>query len=318
MLHKQKISGFHKNLHNWYAKNGRKFLPWRNTLDPYAIYISEIMLQQTQVKTVLERYYFQFLEKFPTLKSLANASQKKVLLAWQGLGYYSRAINLHKAANACGEKLPNSVDKLIQLPGIGRNSAHAICAFAYHQPVAVMEANVKRVLCRIFELENPKEALLWEFAELLLDRQNPFDYNQAMMDVGSMVCTKKAPKCGICPAAKLCKGKHAPQLYPTLKPKKNQPILNKIIVVLQNKEGKYFSVRRETKFLGGLYHFSEENKKPANSIYLGHIHQQYSHFTLEADIYLLHSPKTGKNWYSMVQLKTLPMSMAEQKIVRLL
>ena len=155
---------FHRNLQQWYQQHGRKHLPWRNTQDPYAIYISEIMLQQTQVKTVLERYYFSFLERFPTLAALAKAPQNEVLNAWQGLGYYNRALNLHKTAKLCPKGLPDNVEALIALPGIGRNTAHAVAAFAYKQPVAVMEANVKRVLARIFTIKQLNERELWETA----------------------------------------------------------------------------------------------------------------------------------------------------------
>ncbi|MBY0354265.1 MAG: hypothetical protein K2Q12_00885, partial [Rickettsiales bacterium] len=139
----------HQTIHDWYAAHGRHSLPWRLTRDPYAIYVSEIMLQQTQVATVLTRFYHPFLARFPTLQSLADASQEEVLKAWEGLGYYSRARNLHQAAKICAPTLPTTVEGLLELPGIGRNTAHAIAAFAYHQPVAVMEANVKRVLHRL-------------------------------------------------------------------------------------------------------------------------------------------------------------------------
>src|SRR5471030_2980369 len=173
------IQAFHQHLHQWYNLHGRKQLPWRTTDDPYAIYISEIMLQQTQVKTVLERYYFPFLQRFPTLAALTAAPQDDVLNAWQGLGYYNRALNLHKAAKRCGEQLPGTAEALMSLPGIGRNTAHAIAAFGYRQPVTVMEANVRRVLSRIFALSCPDEKTLWDKAGALLDKGNPFDYNQA-------------------------------------------------------------------------------------------------------------------------------------------
>lgn len=221
------ITDFHARLHRWYKKHGRLSLPWRNTRDPYHIYLSEIMLQQTQVATVLERYYHPFLKRFPTLKSLAAAPLKDVLKAWEGLGYYTRAGNLHKAALLSCKNFPKDVEGLIALPGIGKNTAHAIAAFAYHQPVPVMEANVKRVLCRVFALKTPDDKILWEKADELLDRKNPFDYNQAMMDIGSYVCTKRAPKCSECPLNKLCLGQTNPLLYPEPKQKKKVPLRKK-------------------------------------------------------------------------------------------
>lgn len=310
-------SAFHKALHGWYATHGRKDLPWRNTRDAYAIYVSEIMLQQTQVKTVLERFYHPFLKRFPTLKSLADANEKEVLKLWQGLGYYNRAGNLHQAAKACKTRLPRDVQSLMSLPGVGRNTAHAIAAFAYHAPVAVMEANVKRVISRIFALKTPSEKELWQKAELLLDRKNPFDYNQAMMDIGSTVCTKRSPDCPGCPANMICQGKANPELYPAPKIKKAVPVRKKYIVIRQNERGEYFATPRTGKFLRGLYHFVELDTPPQSKV-LGRIRQQYSHFTLEADIYVKRAKGSGKYWHSKNALKKLPMSMAEQKILNLL
>ncbi len=313
-------SGFHRKLHSWYGKHGRKDLPWRNTNDAYAIYVSEVMLQQTQVKTVLERYYAPFLKRFPTLSALAKAKEQDVLSAWQGLGYYSRARNLHKAAQACNGELPKDISALTALPGIGRNTAHAIAAFAHHQPAPVMEANVKRVLCRIFALTQPTTQALWEKAESLLDTKKPFDYNQAMMDLGSAVCTKRTPNCATCPANDICAGKDAPQHYPQKAAKRSVPTRNKAIIIEQNHHGEYRAMPRTTRFLQGLYHFMEYDTLPrSKTIRLGHIQQQYSHFTLEADVYLLKVGQTsGKHWYPLAKLKKLPFSMAEKKILKML
>jgi A/G-specific adenine glycosylase len=309
---------FHRRLHRWYAANGRKTLPWRNTRDPYAIYVSEIMLQQTQVKTVLEKYYIPFLKRFPTLAALAAAPRKDVLKAWEGLGYYNRAINLHEAAKRCGKTLPQTIEALQALPGIGKNTAHAVAAFAYTTQAPVLEANVKRVMARIYALKNTNNAVMWQHAEALLDRKNPFDYNQAMMDLGALVCTKTRPKCDICPANSICKGKESPEAYPAKKIKKPLPVRKKNILVLKNAEGKYFATPREGRFLNGLYQFIEQLTPPKNASPIGHITQAYSHFTLEAYIYLHPSTKRGKDWYSLAQLKELPFSAAEQKILKLL
>jgi len=181
----------HKKLHTWYQEYGRADLPWRHTEDAYHIYISEIMLQQTQVKTVLERYYFQFLERFPSLEVLAVAPLGDVLKMWEGLGYYTRARNLHACAKACAPALPQSYEELLKLPGIGKNTASTLCAFAYHQPLAVMEANVERILSRINAHETPSDERLRQDALDSLDVDNPYDYNQAMMDIGSALCTIK-------------------------------------------------------------------------------------------------------------------------------
>jgi A/G-specific adenine glycosylase len=322
------LQRFHQALGAWYARHGRKYLPWRNTRDAYRIYLSEIMLQQTQVKTVLERFYHPFLTRFPTLKSVASAKEEDVLRAWQGLGYYSRALNFHKAARQCNCVLPRTVEELVALPGIGRNTAHAIAAFAYHAPVPVMEANLRRVLSRVFALEHATDTQLWECAHWLLDTKHPFDYNQAMMDVGALVCRKSSPACAQCPAALLCKGKSAPESYPAAKPKKQIPVRKKRIAVLVNERGQYYATPRTTRFLGGLYHFVElpadtthiaiGKKEYALCEQIGHVQQLYSHFTLEAEIYRVQVSGSGKHWHGHNALRALPLSAAEQKILALL
>jgi len=324
------LTSFHRSLRRWYDTHGRKDLPWRNVSDPYPIYISEIMLQQTQVATVLERFYFQFLKRFPTLTSLAKADRDDVLKAWQGLGYYQRARNLHEAAKRSGGSLPDTIEGLINLPGIGKNTAHAVAAFAFGKKTAVMEANVKRVLCRIFALARPSEAELWEKATLLLDKRHSFDYNQAMMDIGATICTKRAPKCSQCPASKICKGKDSPESYPTAIARKIPPVRKKHII-LPHSKGKYFATPRSGRFLHGLYHFIESDSTAksvsfqkhsyalAKTKKLGDIRQQYSHFTLEASVHIVDiADAKGNEWYSRTQLERLPMSMAERKILALL
>ncbi len=326
------IADFHTRLHIWYREHGRHTLPWRNTRDPYAIYLSEIMLQQTQVETVLQRFYHPFLTRFPTLSALAEADRQEVLKAWEGLGYYSRAANLHEASIRSAPKLPDTVEGLLALPGIGRNTAHAVASFAHHLPVPVMEANVRRVLCRIFALSEAKEPILWEKAEALLDHAHPFDYNQAMMDIGATICTKSRPACMLCPANAICQGKTAPERYPAPKPPKQTPTRHKRIAIVRDAAGRIYAAPRATRFLGGLYHFIEADIKDeivslqrhalafTDGTPLGHVTQVYSHFTLEADVFLFTLPDTveGEHWHSANRLPSLPWSQAEQKMLRLL
>lgn len=314
------LSHFHIALHNWYHSQGRKALPWRNTDDPYAIWLSEVMLQQTQVKTVLERFYFPFLNRFPTLTSLAEAERQEVLKHWEGLGYYTRAANLHKAAQQAAPHMPKTVEGLLALPGIGQNTAHAVAAFAYHQPVAILEANVKRIIYRIFALTEAKDAVLWEHAQSLLDHEHPFDYNQAMMDIGALICTKTTPKCHECPAAVICKGKENPMAYPAKKAKKITPIRQKTIIVLCAGE-RYYLAPRTSRFLHGLYGFNEYDRgyPTTNLTYLGHVEQTYSHFHLDAEVYLQQEKQSfGEGWYTLKEITTLPLSRADSKVARLL
>ena len=195
----------------WYDGSGRN-LPWRMTDDPYRIWVSEIMLQQTQVATVLP-YYHRFLEAFPTIKALASADLETVLKLWQGLGYYARARHLHRAAQTLlsryAGKMPKSFDAVYALPGIGRSTAGAILTIAHGKRHPILDGNVRRVLCRFFAIEeDPREksveAALWHCSEQLMPRRNPSRYLQAIMDLGATVCTPRQPDCPHCPLQKPC------------------------------------------------------------------------------------------------------------------
>ena len=190
----------------WYHQN-RRSLPWRETRDPYRIWISEIMLQQTRVATVIERYT-KFLRRFPGVKKLAAARESSVLAEWTGLGYYRRARNLHAAAKIIAQdkdkKFPQTAEALRALPGIGRYTAAAIASIAFNQPVAVVDGNVDRVLGRLLG-KKPTPEGLWTAAQSLLDPAHPGDFNQAMMELGATVCLPRQPQCHICPIRKFCR-----------------------------------------------------------------------------------------------------------------
>lgn len=306
------------SLLHWYELNGRHDLPWRTSDEPYHIYISEIMLQQTQVKTVLERFYFPFLEAFPTMKDLASASLDDVLKKWEGLGYYTRAHNLHAAARQCGGVLPINAHDLMQLSGIGRSTAHAIASFAYREPLPILDANVKRILHRYFALKERDEKKLWEYAYTHFDPAHPFEYNQAMMDVGATVCLSKKPLCEYCPFEQWCEGKNSPRSYPEPKIKKIKPIRTRNIIVYQT-NNHYALRQRKDKFLHGLWGFYETTK-PSYAQYLGHITQHYSHFTLEAEVYLSvdECVEEGFEWFNIDEIGQLSLSRADHKVVSLL
>lgn len=305
------------SLLDWYHSHGRKNLPWRQDASPYHIYISEIMLQQTQVKTVLDRYYFPFLETFPTLQDIANAPIEKVLKAWEGLGYYTRARNLHKAALTCSGKLPSTPEELLALSGIGQNTAHAILAFGHHQPYPLLEANIKRIIARLYALENPSEKELWQRAWDLLDTQYSFDYNQAMMDLGALVCTPKIPDCSHCPYTLTCRGKENPLLYPTPKIKKKVPTKKLYALVLKQEE-KFGLIVRKEKLLGGLWGFTQRLEKPKDAQEVGRVTHTYSHFKLELTV-LTCKDKTGTDgWFSPEEIKSLALSRVDLKILQLL
>lgn len=324
------LHSYHARLQGWYETHGRHDLPWRNTSDPYHIWLSEVMLQQTQVATVLARFYHPFLATFPTVQSLAAAPREKVMKAWEGLGYYRRAGFLHEAAKRAHNGLPSDVEGLRALPGIGRNTAHAIAAFAYRQPVAILEANVKRIVARIFAWEKPSENELWAGAEALLHTEEPFHYNQAMMDLGSLVCTPKNPNCARCPANEICQGKHAPERYPAPKAKKATPTRQYHILVLQDAVGRLHLEQRGDALLGGLYGFPQvplttDLRYPAREMQiehwesLGDVVHAYSHFRLEGAVRLGRLPKSmqGKGWYLPQEIAALPLSGVDHKVLAL-
>ena len=195
----------------WYRKNGRD-LPWRRTRDPYAILVSEIMLQQTQVATVLP-YYSEWLRRFPDFATLAAAPEADVLHAWQGLGYYARARNLHATAKAIvsryAGRFPADVAAMRELPGLGRYSANAIATFALAQPVPIVEANIARLLARLLNLQLPIDtaagaAAVWTLAAELVPKSQPDVFNSALMDLGALICIPRQPKCELCPVRAFC------------------------------------------------------------------------------------------------------------------
>lgn len=299
----------------WYQTNGRHDLPWRQTSDAYKIYLSEIMLQQTQVKTVLERFYFPFLERFPTLQSVADAPLDDVLKMWEGLGYYTRAKNLHHTALTCKGVLPRNPEELSGLKGIGKSTAHAICAFAYHQALPILDANVKRILCRYFALHVKVENVLWEKAWKLLNTKHPFEHNQAMMDIGALICTPKNPSCLICPLGFTCKGKNAPESYPKAVKKAKIPIKKRFALVVENK-GKFALVQRKERLLHGLWGFVQVDELPKDAKSLGYVSHTYSHFKLNLEIVKTQSLHVSADgWFSLDEISALALSGVDQKIL---
>jgi A/G-specific adenine glycosylase len=214
MIHGRSLTRFRKNLQSWFAQFQRD-LPWRRDRDPYRIWLSEIMLQQTRVGTVIP-YYERFLARFPTVKSLAVASQEEVLRLWSGLGYYSRARNLQNAAQQIVRKhagaFPAATADALALPGIGNYTAAAILSIAYAKRLAVLDGNVARVLARLGAIQGDLRAgsrwqELQRIADTLLDPRGPGDWNQAMMELGATICTPRAPQCLLCPVNEFCEAR---------------------------------------------------------------------------------------------------------------
>jgi A/G-specific adenine glycosylase len=228
----QSIRGFRRSLLQWFRRHSRD-LPWRKTRDPYAILVSEFMLQQTQVATVVP-YYNKWLRRFPDFASVARASQNDVLHAWQGLGYYNRARNLRAAAKIVRDRhrgiLPGDIAAIRELPGVGRYTANAVATFAFSQPLPIVEANSSRVLARLFDIRVPINSAigrenLWENAARLVPRRNAARFNSALIDLGALVCLPDKPKCNVCPVKKFCRAKN-PDALPI---KKSKPHTKRLV-----------------------------------------------------------------------------------------
>lgn len=248
-----KRAAFRRRILQWYARHARD-LPWRRTTDPYRIWVSEVMLQQTQVATV-QKHYVRFVERFPTLNDLAEATQQEVLRYWQGLGYYRRAEQLWRAARVIvdqyGGVFPRSVEAMMSLPGVGRYTAGAVLSLAFDQPVAILEANTQRLYARLLGISQPLQASavqrqLWAFAESLLPRQGAGRFHQGVMELGSEVC-RRQPLCEQCPVQEFCgawRGGLAAQIPVTAATKNYQDQVDVAVVVVAQGSPTFVLLRR--------------------------------------------------------------------------
>jgi A/G-specific adenine glycosylase len=269
------MTTFAKRILSWYTRHGRK-LPWRGRKDPYSVWVSEIMLQQTRVDTVIP-YYKKWMERFPDLASLAQASGQEVLLAWEGLGYYGRARNLHKAAKIViehfGGALPADVALLRKLPGIGRYTAGAIASIAFGLDAVTLDGNLRRVFARIFDVSEPAdsptgEKKLWTLAQEQLPRGRAGDFNQALMDLGAAICLPHNPACLICPVSGECRSRELgnQELRPVLKIKTEVPHVTVTAAVLRRDGRVLLAKRPSTGLLGGMWEFPGGKLEPGETL----------------------------------------------------
>ncbi|MCO6449983.1 MAG: A/G-specific adenine glycosylase [Caldilineales bacterium] len=257
--------GFRQALNRWFQAHARD-LPWRRQPSPYHVWVSEVMLQQTQAATVIP-YYLRFIDRFPTVAYLAAAPIDYVLKAWEGLGYYRRAHNLHHAAKiVCAEhngQLPRGEAELLALPGIGRYTAGAIRSIAFGIPAPILDGNIKRVLTRIFDIEtsiDESETIraLWQLAEDLLDTENPGLFNEALMELGAIICLPQNPTCANCPVREHCLARKNGSQYerPVRSVRKRTPHFDVVAGVIQHPDGRILIAQRPTDgMLGGLWEF---------------------------------------------------------------
>ena len=313
-MNKKEIQTFRRALVGWYLAHKRD-LPWRNTEDPYRIWVSEVMLQQTQVATVVP-YYHRFLGCFGDLESLARADSQAVLKAWEGLGYYARARNLHRAAGIVLKEhrgdVPRRWSEFRRLPGVGDYIAAAVLSLAFEKPYPVVDGNVKRVLARLLVMDTPvnKASTADDFRQVagkLLDQKKPGTFNQAMMELGALVCRPQQPLCGICPVQKTCRAYQSGQVlnYP-IKLKKSTTPQYRIAVGVVFKNGRVLITRRKPAgLLGGLWEFPggkiqkdespeaaciREIKEEVNltirvDSHLSRVRHAYTHFKIVMDVF---------------------------------
>jgi len=314
------FNSFSSLLLNWFDQNGRKDLPWKNPKTPYRIFISEIMLQQTQVKTVIP-YFLNFMTHFPDLATLATSPLDNVLAQWSGLGYYSRARNLHRSANIIQAQyqgnIPEDLQLLLQLPGIGPSTAAAITSQAFNKPHPILDGNVKRVLSRVFKIKGLRtEPQLWQLADTCMSQTRANDYTQAIMDLGALCCKNKNPTCTLCPLQTKCLAytENVIEQYPEKKPSKKLPIKTETYWIIENQAGLLYVEQRPTKGIwGGLWCFpttqSEhvlsfiQTKKTTPLIELQH---SFTHFKLNLQSFYLKLSETPSfsngAWFSAQHL----------------
>jgi A/G-specific adenine glycosylase len=331
---------------NWYSRNAR-VLPWRNHPDPYAIWVSEIMLQQTQVSAVIP-YFERWMNCYTDICTLSQATEGEVLSLWEGLGYYARARNLHKAARLVVEEyngsIPTTVGELKKLPGVGRYTAAAIASMAFGADEATLDGNIKRVLSRVFKITEPVntptgEKILWEIVSDHLPSGRAGEYNQALMDIGATICLPKKPDCLGCPLKNICKAqkKGLQGKLPVVKKKTKIPTIIKSAAVVIKRRKVLLLKRQSRGLLGGMWEFpsvevkNNPEKELASRIkslyelnipvesHLLTIKHVYSHFKLTEHVFLCTLKSEGKlprgfKWITLFELKKYPMGKVDRQI----
>jgi A/G-specific adenine glycosylase len=338
----------------WYRQQGRS-LPWRGHPDPYAVWVSEVMLQQTRVEAVIP-YFERWMRLFPTVRDLAEASEQEVLNAWEGLGYYSRARNLHRAARIVVEgyngELPRDLKALRGLPGIGRYTVGAIASIAFNMDEPALDGNLRRVYARLFDVSEPAdspagEEILWKLAAEHLPTGQAGDYNQALMDLGATICLPKNPRCLLCPLMEICQARAngTQEQRPVLKPKKEMPHFTyaaAIVGRIANPPYKevLLSKRPSKGLLGGMWEFPNgrvdgEPTLGLESVLeagyslrvrageaLGVVQHAYTHFRVTVHAFrcelVAMSDREGLKWVKLEELDNYPMGKVDRQIARML
>lgn len=346
-------AGVRRRLLRWYDREQRD-MPWRQTSDPYHIWVSEIMLQQTRVEAVIP-YYKRFLRQFPSVAHLARASNERVLTSWSGLGYYSRARNLHRAAKQVqsdhGGVFPREEQAALDLPGVGRYTAAAILSIAYGVPLAVLDGNVARVLSRLCTVRavannTAGRKTLWRLAQEILDTRRPGDFNQAMMELGATICLPGQPRCGSCPLRKDCRA-HLQDVtgeYPPARVRAREKSLKLVAAVVRDRAGKYLLERRPagSSWLAGFLEFPmwpataqiSENGHAGSSSKarlklvrsLGTIRHSITQFRIEVELWqgaVINNKQAdfetkSRKWVDLAAIKKLPITTISRKALAMI
>ncbi len=346
---KNDMKTFSTLLLDWFALHGRKDLPWQQNRTPYRVWVSEIMLQQTQVSTVIP-YYLRFMQVFPGLAELAAADMDEVLHNWSGLGYYTRARNLHKAANVIMEKhqgkFPEAYAQVLALPGIGESTAGAILSLALGQHHAILDGNVKRVLTRVFMVSgwpgrSAVQKRLWELARELTPAGDTRSYNQAIMDLGATLCRRSTPDCAVCPLGSICAARKAGRVadFPSRKPARSLPLRHVQMLLIADGDGRVLMEKRPPAGIwGGLWSFPELPVDADSSLWvqencgaevamirdLAHRRHSFSHFHLHIRPKLILLQKPGLQvldgdrqvWYNLLQTQRRGLAAPVQQLLQ--
>jgi A/G-specific adenine glycosylase len=354
-MNKNDLESLRKHLMKWYLANHRD-LPWRRSKNAYRIWVSEVMLQQTQVNTVLS-YYRQFIKRFPNIKKLAGADLQAILKAWEGMGYYARARNLHRAAKAVvqdhGGRIPDTRETFHSLPGVGDYIAAAVMSMAFDQPHAVVDGNVKRVLARLYKIDAPvnqasSQNRFKEAADKLLDSQQSGIFNQAMMELGALICKPRNPSCSTCPLNPFCQAYKTNQVagFPKRQQSKATPQYHIAVGVVFKNDRVLITQRKAQGLLGGLWEFPggkirdgesaraaciREIKEEVNlnvdiDRHLAKVKHAYTHFKIVMDVFCckyisgriyLRGPVAFR-WIRLEDYKNYPFPKANHKFIPLL
>ncbi len=309
-------------LQDWFIQNQRS-LPFRQDKDPYRIWISEIMAQQTQIDTMIP-YYERWMTKWPSLRSLSEANENELLKMWEGLGYYTRVRNIHKAALALkdqGSVFPSELDQIRALPGIGAYTAAAIASICFETKAVAIDGNVYRVVSRLFEFSDEQgskalEKKVTEKMETWMESATPSVFTQAMMELGALICTPKNPDCAHCPLKLTCQSYTSNTMtsYPIKKASKAKPVFHKSILISVSFDHR-IALTKETNdtLMKGYWRFPETNPIPHQAILLGHHHHVFTHLIWNLDFYLIQTEKNeALTWFSPAEIENLPLITAHR------